>query len=484
MKLLVKALAPGLVVACLGLGVSAAENDLKTGAAHEEQGQFFRAAEIYLGAVRQKPRDQKARRALERTADRAIEEKFRNAEALSADLKTAEAITELETAARFTAKLAEIGIRPMRAGEIAARKERLVSDRVEALLAEIERARSGGSWSAAIAHIEQVEALRPGLDETRDLLHDTWIAWGDANVREGRLRAAVERYEHASRVGRVSNGAARAAAIRVGLAESALRRGACRAATADLRRAEQLVAGSVKPELLDQAKSCAATCVRVSVVADRDSGLPEGASDHLLTALRKQVLADSSEFLRISDSAGPSTCDRRTLPGPDGEPMSVGPYSAVLRVTAVSMVRQPASASTRHARQQQAGTEMTTSYEEFRENLNGTISGWVTVTDQRATAMSVPMPLRANGQATARWQRSPVSTMTRADAWTGQSDTTVVIDVSGRAKPQADKARERARRDLVDTLSQNLVTEAARRILSTLDVEPAVADPTKLAGID
>lgn len=480
-----------LLVVCFGVGASAAQGDLKAGASYEKQGQFFRAAEAYCKALRLKPRDQKARQALERTADRAIEEQLRNAEALAAELKTDRAIVELDSAARFLERLAEFGIEPQDAHDIAARKEDLVSRRVQALLAEAESARADGLWSAAIAQLQKVDALRPGSDDTRDRLHDMWASWGDTNLREGRLRAAVERYEQAVRVpgARSIVAAARAAAIRIGLAESAIRRGACRSAVADLRKAEQLAAGSVRPELLGRATSCAATCVRLSVTADRDSGVTDVARDLLGAEVRKQIGAEASEFLRLlpSGSAGAPACDGRTMPGVDGEPMNVGPYSAVVRVTAINITRQPASSVTRQTRVSHGlGVDTLATYEEYRETLTGAITGWVTLTDQRAAVTSVPLPLplRAIGQSTALWERSPLSTITTEDVFTRQRATVVSIDVADRGKAQADKARLQARSDLNDTLIRKLATGAAQRLLSTLDVEPAVPDPSDFSSID
>lgn len=95
--------------------------------------------------------------------------------------------------------------------------------------------------------------------------------------------------------------------------------------------------------------------------------------------------------------------------------------------------------------------------------------------------MSLPLPVRARAQATGLWQSSPVSTVTRENAYTGQRDTVVMVGVAGRGKAQADHARERARVDLLQKLIQAFATEATQRLLSIVDVEPAVADPSELA---
>lgn len=286
----------GLLVLCGDVGAGAAQDDLKAGAKLEKQRRFFSAAEAYSRALRQKPRDQKARQALERTADRAIEEQLQYVEALDAELRLDEAIAELDVTARFRERLAELGVEPRQTHAIAARRDDLVSRRVQALLAEAESARAVGLWSAAIAHLQQVDALRP--------------------------------------------------------------------------RAVRPCAGRRPP-------------------------------------------------------LGTLPCRVQTPP---------------------------------------------------------TRLGWrVTVTDQSATGMSLPLPVRARAQATGLWQSSPVSTVTRENAYTGQRDTVVMVGVAGRGKAQADHARERARVDLLQKLIQAFATEATQRLLSIVDVEPAVADPSELA---
>jgi hypothetical protein len=342
---------------------------------------------------------------------------------------------------------------------------------------------------AAIAHLDRIESLSPGFEDTRDRLYELWVSWGDMNFREGRLRAAVERYERAAQVpaSRSDVAAVRAAAIRAGLGTAVLTKGACRAAVADLRKAERLAPGSVETEVTSRAASCASTCVQITFTSDPDAGLTDDQQDGLAAEVRRQIGAGASEFLRLRASAADdmSGCGRRTMPGVSGEPMDVGPYSSVVRVTSLIVIRQPASSATRQTRVEQQGVADTlVTFEEYEESLSGTISGWVTVKDRRAGSTPVPLPVRINDQATVRWQRNPLSTITREDTLTGRRDTAVRVDLSGRGKAQAESERREARRSLVESLIQKFAKETARLLLSTLDVEPAVADPRELAGFE
>lgn len=128
------------------------------------------------------------------------------------------------------------------------------------------------------------------------------------------------------------------------------------------------------------------------------------------------------------------------------------------------------------------GVQTIGTYEEYRDTLTGTISGWITVSDQRAKGVSLPLPVRASGQATARWRGSQVSTLTRENVFTGQRATAVAIEVAPRGKAEAEHERRQARSDLTETLIRNFAAEAAKRLLSTLDIEPEVPDPTDLSS--
>jgi len=311
------------------------------------------------------------------------------------------------------------------------------------------------------------------------------VAWADTNVREGRLRAAAERLEEAARVpgGRSGATSARAAAIRSLLGLSKLRNGACRAAVADLRAAERLAPGSIDPSTLEQAAACARTCVQLRIIADPESGLGENQLGLLSAEVRRQVASGASEFLLLRDSGAGSRrgCDRRLIPGVDGQPMSVGPYSISVRITALGIIRQPASSSTGQTRSQHGSqVETVATYQQYVEVLSGTLSGWVTVTDQRSGGAGVQLPVRVTGEALSRWRGNTVSSSGPG----GQRTTGVKIGGTEGGRAQADDARRQARSHLNERLVQDFADETARLVLSVVDAEPAVPDPTELSDAE
>ena len=439
MVCIVVVLAASILAIAIESSATAATDDYHRAAQLEKQGQFFRAAETYSRMLRLKPGDKKARTALVRIADQAIAEKLSSASKLEAELKLDQAIAEIEAAGWLQERLTSLKIEVSQPHAVGTRRDHLIDRRLQALLLEAERARADGLWSAAVAHLQQVETLKPGYLDTRQRLIEVWVAWGEANVREGRLRAAAERFEQAALVPVAGQAAAasRAAAIRAALGMSELARGACRAAAADLRAAERLAPGSVEAGALERAAGCAKTCVQIKVTADPDSGVDEGQQALLGAEVRRQVAAGASEYLLFGDSGAGSKrgCDRRTVPGFDGQPLNVGPYSVAVRVTAISAIRQPASSFTRQVRSQRGmSVDTVVTYEEYVEVLTGTMSGWVVVTSQGAGNEGVPLPVKVAAETLARWQRSPVSTTTTRDEWTGRGATGVMVDVSGRGK--------------------------------------------------
>jgi len=474
-----------LLAFCLEAGADMAKDDLKQGARYEKEGQFFRAAEAYARILRLTPGDQKARTALARVGDRALDEKLETAAVLETEMKLDEAIAAIDAAGRLRDQMLSLKIELDRPGAVDSRRVELVALRVRALLAEADRAQADGIWSVAVAHLQQVDALAPDFEDTRKRLHDVWVSWGEANLSEGRLRAAAERFEQAARVPTAgsTDAAKRAVAIRVGLGLSALERGACRSAIADLRTADRLAPGSVQQEVIQRASACARTCVQLKVVTEPDSGLGETRLVELTTDLRGQVGAAASEFLLVqgSNAGRAPNCDQRTLPGVDGRPMKTGPYAAVVKVTASRIIRQPASSVTRQAQTQHGGMSATYyTYEEYREVLTGTLSGWVTVADQGSGNLNMALPVQITGEAVVGWRRAPLSSTTYQDLYTGRQSTVVTIDATDRGKAQVDAERSRVRADLTETLAADFASEAARLLLAAIDVEPAVPDPTTL----
>ena len=226
--------------------------------------------------------------------------------------------------------------------------------------------------------------------------------------------------------------------------------------------------------------------MQVRVTADSDAGLGLDQLELVRAGVRRQVASGGSEVLALRglETGSRMGCDQRLVPGIDGQPMSVGPYSISVRMTAVSIVRQPASSSTRQTRSRPGmNVETVVTYQQYTEVLSGTLSGWVTVTDQRSGGASVPLPVRVTGEALSRWRANAVSASTtqRIPGTNRQRTSTgVVIGGPGGGRTEADESRRQARAHLNETLVQRFADKAARLVLSVVDDEPAVPDPTEL----
>jgi hypothetical protein len=463
-------------------------DSFRRGTQLEQQGQYFRAAEAYLVVLGSQPRNQKARANLSRIIDQATTEKLDLAAALETELRLDEAIAEIEAARRLLQRSGSFDVESGQASLVDSRRSLLVNRRVQGLLMAAERAREDNLWSAALANLQAVETLSPGFGETREKMREVWVEWADANEREGRLRAAAERLEEAAKIPGERSGAnsTRAAAIRSALGMSDLRNGACRAAVAELRAAEQLVPGSTEPGAVQQAVGCARTCVQLSITADPGSGLGNIPRGLLSVEVARQITSSASEFLflqGVQATTRPS-CGPRLVPGIDGQPTTVGPYSVSVRITAIGIVRQPARSTTRQTRSMHGvHAETVVSYQEYVEAISGNLSGWVTMIDHGSSGASVPRPVRVTDQAHSRWQGNIVSSSTSQFGPAGRPgslSTGVTLGGSGRGRVAADEAREQARAHLTEKLVQRFASEAALQILSVVDGEPAVPDPTEL----
>lgn len=474
-----------LLLSAAETGAQAAKDDMKRAAQLEKEGQYSNAAELYLRILRLRPGDQKARTGLAGVADRAIDEKVSAAAKLEEELRLDDAIAALESARNLKDRVVGFKIELERPHSLDEKKRQLIDARVTGLLLEAEAAASESLWSAAIAHLQKVESLKPDDGDTRERLYEVWVQWGEANIQQGRLRAAAERFESASRVPgfRGSPAVSKAARVHAELGLSALRRGACRAAVADLRTAERLAPGIVASGDAAEAEACARTCARVSITSDPDSAVGDRFFSELSAETKRRIAAGASEFLdiRTDSAARPQACGKRAFPGIDGGPVWSGPYVITVRVTALGIVRQPASSSTRQSVSQQTGwTGTVVTYEEYGEILLGSLSGWVTLKDESNGGVSMPLPIRVTGETTSRWRRSPIATTTARDVYGRERPTGVVVGVTGSGKSQADEARKEARERLTETLVQDFAAEVGRVVLSTLDVEPSVPDPTSL----
>ena len=180
-------------------GANQVRDNLRRGAQLEQQGQYFRAATTYLVVLRLEPGNGNGRAALTRTIGQATAEKLTAAAALEAELRIDEAIAEIEAAGRLVERAAFFNIEGGQPSVVESRRLDLVNRRVQALLTEAESARENSQWSAALAILQQVETLSPGVGETRETMRDVWLAWADTNEQEGRLRAAAQRLEEAAR---------------------------------------------------------------------------------------------------------------------------------------------------------------------------------------------------------------------------------------------------------------------------------------------
>ncbi len=465
------------------------DDALKSAARFEQAGEVFNAAEAYARVLRLEPGNQKAKKGLGRVADEAMSAKIAAARELEGSLRFADAAAELSRAVDLGDRLRTAGVATRGTADAAAALDGLVDRWVANLYNEAVEAQADEVLSAAVANLRQIESLRPGHEDVRTRLIEVWTAWGNRDLREGRLRAAAERFEEASRVpGHSGDWASRqAAAILSRLGSFALEKGACRNAVADLRAAASLAPDVVDADELRAAESCAVTCVSITAVAAPEIGLDASQVERIKADIRGQLVSEGSDFLRVLDRGGAArgACDDATG-GADGAAVGAARrFRAAVAAESQAMIRSPATSVSREFRAKHVVDEETVAatvvvIPVYEEVFAGTMTGSVTITDQRTGRSGPATPVVVRSEATAQWVKSPTSSVSMEQVRPGQAPGNRPADPRLQRLSRIEDQRGEARTRLAASLAQVFADEVARVILSTVDAEPSVTDPSEI----
>ncbi len=482
-----------LLISCGAHFVSAnvlVDDALKSANRSEQAGDAFTAAETYLRVLRLAPGNQKAKKGLERVADAAISAKTAGAREFEAAMRFADAAAELGKAADLNNRIRAAGITTTETVDLTAALDQLVDRWVANLVVEATAAEKDELWSAAVANLRQIELLRPGRDDVRTRLRGVWTAWGDRDLKEGRLRSAAQRFKEAALVpgSDGSSEFSRAAKILAQLGGSALEKGACRSAVVDLREAARLAPDAVEAGALRRAESCAVTCVSIAAVAAPEAGLEASRAEQLKSDISGRVASGGSEFLRLLDraSAGRVACEEASAPGADA--VAVGAarrFRVAVAAKSQAMLRSPATSvsrefRTKHVVEEETVAESVVVIRVYEEVFKGTMTGSVTITDLRSGRTSPEIPILVSSEATAQWVKNPTTELSMVQVGKGQGAGGAASDPRLRSLSRIDDQREDARARLSVILTQDFAAEVARVVLSTIDGEIGVPDPAEV----
>jgi len=485
-----------LLISCaahLGWANILVDDALRSANRSEQAGDAFTAAETYLTVLRLAPGNQKATKGLGRVAEAAISAKTAVARELEGEMRFVDAVAELGKAADLQKRIRAAGITTAKTDEVAAALDQLVDRWVANLVVEANAAERDGLWSAAVANLRQIELLRPGRDDVRTRLRAVWNAWGERDLEEGRLRSAAQRFKEAGLVPGGDGGSEfnRAADILARLGGSALDKGACRSAVADLREAARLAPDAVEAGALRRAESCALTCVSIAAVAAPEAGLEASRAEQLKSDISGRVASGGSEFLRLLDrsSAGRTACEEVATPGADG--VAVGEarrFRVAVAAKSQAMLRSPATSvsrefRTKHIVEEETVAETVVAIRVYEEVFKGTMSGSVTITDLRSGRTSPEIPILVSGEATAQWVKNPTAELSMVQMGKGQGTGGAASDPRLRSLSRIDDQREDARARLSVVLAESFAAEVARVVLSTIDGEIGVPDPTEVESV-
>jgi tetratricopeptide (TPR) repeat protein len=463
------------------------DDALKSAARLEQAGEYFNSAEAYARVLRLEPGNQKAKKGLGRVADHAVSAKIAAARELEGALRFADAAAELTKAVDLRDRIRAAGIATGGAVDGAAALDGLIDRWVKNLYDEAVEAQDEELFSAAVANLRQIESLRPGHEDVRARLLEVWTAWGERDLREGRLRAAAERFEEASLVPGHSGvrESRRAATILSRLGSFALEKGACRSAVADLRAAALLELDVVDGNELRAAESCAVTCVTITAVAEPEIGLDASQVDRMKADIRGQLANGGSEFLRVLDrgGAGRGACDDAVADGAAAG--AARRFRVAVAAKSQAMIRSPATSVSREFRTNHVVEEETVAktvvvIRVYEEVFAGTMTGSITITDQRTGRSSPAIPVVVRSEATAQWVKSPTSSIAMEQVRPGQGPGNPPADPRLQRLSRIEDQRRDARTRLGAALTQQFAEEVARVVVAAVDAEISVTDPSEI----
>ncbi len=462
--------------------------DLKSGASLEEKSDFQRAAEAYARALRLEPGNRKAKTGLGRVAGPAIAGRMAAARDLEASLRFTDAQVELNAAVALQDRVRAAGIALDDSIDAAAAYEDLIDRWVEQLHSEAVAAQGDEMWSAAVAHLRKIESMRPAYRDVRARLVEVWTAWGNQEIDLGMVRSAADRFTEAARVPGNTNYAAadRAATIMARLGAYALERGFCRSSVRDLRAAMILAPDAVQPDTLDRAESCALTCLSLTAGSNPETGLEPSKVETIGAEIRNLVANRGSRFLSVtrSTSKDRNPCNSRP---PAGAAAATGPrrIRVTVEITSQVMLRAPATSRNSEFRsQQRIGSDLVGEsvmvIRLYEEVFSGSMTGTITLVDQRSGRTSPTIPIRAQGETVAQWVKNPATMISTGTAARQTGMATRPGQPGLDRLVRVDDQRQAARSELREALIRDFVDEATRIILDTVDAEPGINDPVSI----
>jgi len=464
------------------------DEDLKSAVKLEEKGEYSRAAESYARVLRLEPGNKKAKTGLGRVAGGAITEKLSLARKYEDSLRFTDAHAELIVAVAIQDRARSAGVDLTSDTDAAEAMERMIDRWVDTLYDEAIRAQTDELWSAAVAHLRRIEALRPAHLDVRPRLAEVWTSWGFRELELRMYRSAAGRFIEASMVPGFAGGPAarNAAEMLARIGDHALERGACRSAVRDLRSAVELAGDIVQPDALVTAEACSLTCLTLAVAADRDLEMETTRVEQIGAEIRRLLVNRGSSFLVVTRQGSPQTspCDSRSSNGTSDAAVPAAPrrIRSTVEVTSKVILRSPATSRNSEYRSSQmiGGQivgESVTVVRVYDEVFVGAMTGTITLADQRTGRTSQAIPVRIEGQTTAQWVKNPATAVS-----IGTADRSTRIDGGPGLSRLAniDGQRFEARTRLKDALAQDFVVEVARIILETVDAEPGISDPLSL----
>lgn len=304
-----------LLLIALGLTACAPRKALKEGAALEEQGRDWAAAQRYVEVLEKKPGHAKLSAALAEVAQDAWAQELRRAEEAEEKEQWNQAREHYGNLRDFALAAKRSGVEGLDAEWAGQKLDEVTVKAAERRYLKGQAFQAKGQWAEAVEAYGSALELVPDYQDAVARVAACHDGWGDDLAGDGAWREAL-RHFHLAASGGVAAATAKQAGLYLALGAHHLKAESCRQSVRDLRAADGLSEDAEIDRLLPLAVDCATHPVGVRPVrnavedrivddvrerfgVDRQAEAVALAEDAFLSRLRQ----GASEFLPVLDDA-------------------------------------------------------------------------------------------------------------------------------------------------------------------------------------
>ncbi len=293
-----------LIALLLMFGGCPATKVYKEGAAYEESGNEFAAANKYLSALDLKSTHKKAKEGLLAVAEKAYEEKLGLATRQEGTGNYAGALSEYRELDQYLGRLKKFDALSFSTVDTRSKIAEMESSAAEERYVTAEALLGKSDYLGAIDAYRAAQTFKQAYKDTDEKIASAYYGLADKELTGKQYRKAAEHFAECLTTGGQGyrDAAKRGGSIYLALGTHFLESDRCRQAVRDLRIASNLLGATVS-ERLASAEECAVTPVAVMPFENPTGVNPAGMAlgDTVADQVLSAVKAKASEFVHIVD---------------------------------------------------------------------------------------------------------------------------------------------------------------------------------------